>query len=1089
MNRRDVNKVSLAPAQPTPLGCARSPCLSSGIRGARMPNCSREPQHKRGDCEDCGVCSQCPNADCSVHKGKGHADRASNNKRIKEERISVANELPARDDSRAKAVALHESLAEDKIDKITPAIVLPPSGEMCVLKHIAAALDVPIDAYVERRTERPIALDALESTELGERLIGTLCTISEAVIALVSETDDAAEYLRNAVARRHRGSNRTERVANMVLASSADAFVRARTQVERRAAFARLAYPFGFTRAAELNAAVLAAVRRVLDDAELLGTFKPMKSRRSTGAISTGDAADADGDEEVIGEPGQQPVVLSREDQVRGFVRWCASRKRLLQAKRDFATMMMRRSELQHVRSKSRIKYEAVIELANWMEGRSEGWKGGARRTVDMGDVVFTNMPVLNIGGTATSLFDAFKANGRSGLLENVGEPLFRDVFRVLCRLITENHSLSYFYTDMLNSFDILVVMAERVEQLWTVHKRVDGLIDVTLRAEMIELESAQVTPASFVEAVKRSYTFAKYEMRDHLEVDASKCMGDVMHCCACAVNAPCASEQHAIKTCAACLNYAQIPGNLRKLLNAVRNALMREMAPSVPARVTVDKELSSMLDCVEPIGRILQAFHTHVSRGLWQVAEYKKIVDGLKVGQVLIVTDYKMKILPVNFNQNSEEWYGQKGNSLKGAFVRFREADGTPIKSFYLDTAFIGRTQDATQVQVGLEHMIHYLKAEFAAFNEVIIVSDNGAAFSCKENMAYVFCRNKVRWDCQVVVNMWFFFEAQWGKTTLDTHFSFLNIVLRCFARDVRAVKTAVDVHDALVYNRGVAHTLSFLLDDHTGAQKKVKDKGFASAFQGIRTTRRVEFAQDAVTLYNVSGGLEKTKMIAAKIPVVERSTVVRVAAPWQASASLAVKTPKAVGVPGNNDDEDEDDGSVKAVIATGATDRDKVIAKALCDFAKGHVVAVAQPAALFGGAVLPLDMSDDSGEYFSVSPHAFYKRGWAKSGDRISPPMSQTMKDVVTQMYKEGEERSHKWDPASVAERLRAMPALQQDWIARLASSEKNVQRLFQQLGQQKKKTTKEAASAASAAAARAAAAAEEDDEEGMEGPGVDD
>jgi hypothetical protein len=167
-------------------------------------------------------------------------------------------------------------------------------------------------------------------------------------------------------------------------------------------------------------------------------------------------------------------------------------------------------------------------------------------------------------------------------------------------------------------------------------------------------------------------------------------------------------------------------------------------------------------------------------------------------------------------------------------------------------------------------------------------------------------------------------------------------------------------------------------------------------------------------------------------------------------------------------------------------------VIAKALCDFAKGHVVAVAQPAALFGGAVLPLDAPDDgSDELFSVSPHAFYKRGWAKTGDRISPPMSQTMKDVVTQMYKEGEERSHKWDPASVAERLRALPALQQDWIARLASSEKNVQRLFQQLGQQKKKTAKDAATAASAAAAGAAAAAEEEEDDIVEdlGPGVDD
>ena len=121
-----------------------------------------------------------------------------------------------------------------------------------------------------------------------------------------------------------------------------------------------------------------------------------------------------------------------------------------------------------------------------------------------------------------------------------------------------------------------------------------------------------------------------------------------------------------------------------------------------------------------------------------------------------------------------------QKGNSLLGAFVRFRRTADGPIESFYVDTAFVGRKQNAGQVQIGLENLIPYIKAQLPSINTIVLVSDNGSAFSNNDNLVYVFERNHVSWGCAVVVSDWYFFEAQCGKTKLDTHFSFINFLLK---------------------------------------------------------------------------------------------------------------------------------------------------------------------------------------------------------------------------------------------------------------------------------------------------------------------
>jgi hypothetical protein len=1048
-----------------------------------MPDCSRTPKHRVADCDACGLCSACANEECESHKGGGGANRAANNKRIKEERIKAAAKLPERDVSRAEGAAIHVSLNEAKLDQITPAIMLPPVGEISLFRHVAAALHIDLAVLVRERTERLLDISELADTELGKAVLATLKKIVIASVWLIAKGEDAASYLWNALTETMlNGPSPHMSAADSALATSADMFVRAKSPLRRRAAFAVLASSFRFVRAQGLKLATDEAIGRARNDSTFLETIPPRRSRQTAATAGDSDKSSDEDEEPLAADVAVPGIVLrSADEQVRDLAAWGKSRTRLLQAERDFALLMVG-SELEPRRARSRIKATAVHSLAVWMERQGEGWKGGHQRTVEIGDIVCRGMPVINMGSTASGLWTTFKQSARVGELLSVGEPLFRDVYKALCRKITENHSLSYFYTDMLMAFSILGDISRRLLEIWNGNRLPEGQADLAKRVELLALASTGVTLAAFIANVASSYSFAKYEMRNHLEMDGAKCTGNAMHCCAFAVNATCAQVAHQIGSCAPCLNYAQLAGQLRQLANAVRNALMREMpihsAEAAAARSTADQELTSMLDCVEPLGLMLQAFHTHVARGLWQVSKYKAITESLEFGTLLIVTDYKMKILPVNFNQNSEEWYGQKGNSLLGAYLRFRLAPGGALQSMYLDTAFVGRSQDADQVHVGLENMVAYMKEQFIFLNKLIIVSDNAATFSCKENMAYVFHRNAELWRCGMIVCTWFFFEAQWGKTTLDTHFSFLNIVLKRFARKVRAVKTAADVHAALVFEHGLARTFTFLLDDHSVGAKPAKPKALGSAFSGIRSTHQLNFRSTGVDMYTVSGGLSMTSVLAAKIPILDSAKVVRTAGPWQLSALAAAQAQAALALAqagASHDDEEEDDGSIKITTPPSALNSDVVIAQSLRAFAQGHNAVASEPAVLFG-TVFPEDVFDQSAQGFSVSPHNFYKRNWAAVQGRVQVPLSQAMKARIVQLYQDGVNSSHKWDPASVAEKLLSTMELSKDWLARLAASEKSVQRVFAATAQQNKKAAKATQQQQQQGAAAASAPAED-------------
>jgi hypothetical protein len=165
---------------------------------------------------------------------------------------------------------------------------------------------------------------------------------------------------------------------------------------------------------------------------------------------------------------------------------------------------------------------------------------------------------------------------------------------------------------------------------------------------------------------------------------------------------------------------------------------------------------------------------------------------------------------------------------------------------------------QNGKQVQAILQVFLPKMKEIIPAVTEVILLSDNGPAFSGRENIAFIQHQNSRAWNAQLRIVRWMFFESQCGKTALDTHFAFIGINLRQFARKKRAVKVHKDIYDALTDGGGIKNTMTILLSssgDEGKDDDEVNDESTkGSSIKDIRKVHDICFSEDYVETYRFS-------------------------------------------------------------------------------------------------------------------------------------------------------------------------------------------------------------------------------------------
>jgi hypothetical protein len=94
-----------------------------------------------------------------------------------------------------------------------------------------------------------------------------------------------------------------------------------------------------------------------------------------------------------------------------------------------------------------------------------------------------------------------------------------------------------------------------------------------------------------------------------------------------------------------------------------------------------------------------------------------------------------------------------------------------------------------------------------------------------------------------------WFYFEAQCGKTILDTHFSFVGLAIIRFARTVRPVRCTLDLFDSLCSEGGIANSNVILLNVERREEQDLKE---TFKVDGIQKLHEVQFFDDHARTYD---------------------------------------------------------------------------------------------------------------------------------------------------------------------------------------------------------------------------------------------
>lgn len=178
--------------------------------------------------------------------------------------------------------------------------------------------------------------------------------------------------------------------------------------------------------------------------------------------------------------------------------------------------------------------------------------------------------------------------------------------------------------------------------------------------------------------------------------------------------------------------------------------------------------ELQSIVNTAPRVAEAYRFYLAHRYRAHHQEAFIRNLREGLKEGQVFILTDFKMKILEMFFIESTRQFFGKKGNSLFGSMV-FRKVEGE-VTWFFLDLALDENSQTAESVMAATTMAIRFVAEYWEGDDlDIILSSDNAACYRSREHLEFVYQLNLVNWllpsgSGVVKVTDWIFPEAQCG-------------------------------------------------------------------------------------------------------------------------------------------------------------------------------------------------------------------------------------------------------------------------------------------------------------------------------------
>lgn len=240
-------------------------------------------------------------------------------------------------------------------------------------------------------------------------------------------------------------------------------------------------------------------------------------------------------------------------------------------------------------------------------------------------------------------------------------------------------------------------------------------------------------------------------------------------------------------------------------------------------------------------------------------------------MSMVFIVIDHKQKILQMKYREGQVEYNGKKGMTMLRTMVIqwiMNNQEAGAFEYCFVNYIFKGYSgQDNVQVASAIQEIRQWIGQTYDNVRDIVIQSDNASCFSSQELIPFIYHLNKETHDSPKI-SRWIFTEPCMGKSRLDTHFSYINLVLKNFVEDGLNVDIEDDIARAVSFKGGVAGTTTVLLDCSQFGKTCISKK-FTFGPLGSRATHDIEWkdvvdrnVQGGVVLTSVSGMSESKKV-----------------------------------------------------------------------------------------------------------------------------------------------------------------------------------------------------------------------------------
>jgi hypothetical protein len=169
-----------------------------------------------------------------------------------------------------------------------------------------------------------------------------------------------------------------------------------------------------------------------------------------------------------------------------------------------------------------------------------------------------------------------------------------------------------------------------------------------------------------------------------------------------------------------------------------------------------------------------------HLIRGFHEIKSKNDVYENLPVGEVIEVSDWKMKFIMLLFRETMPDFFGKSGNPWVGTMFVVRTKPGPDLTCFYYDGFMDDKKEDAfaassfLQVVQGHFFMVKYPNLfpdrdpSDAIFYSVFL--DGAGCYVAVENLL-----TRIAFSSRINVYMKAMFipEAYYNKTPLDGHFA----------------------------------------------------------------------------------------------------------------------------------------------------------------------------------------------------------------------------------------------------------------------------------------------------------------------------